>query len=228
VSGEIFYPAPRGHAQLDRAEWDCAPASGEAAHGVPSRAGSTAPAPTSIYGATKLAQEHILRSWCLATGADLSVLRLQNVYGPGQSLTNSYTGIVVLFTRLAAVEVLVMGATLGLAVALSRSAPPVSETDGDPVSGLLGYPVPPPVSVRNYFSAFYPETLWVTVALLMVGLYAAGVVRLRQDWRRHVRRGRQGTPKDLPGVRRIRDGAQRRLGPRHAPRPRVRPQHEVR
>ena len=102
VSGEIFYPAPRGHAQLARAEWDCRPESGEAAHGVPSRAGSTAPAPTSIYGATKLAQENILRSWCLATGADLSILRLQNVYGPGQSLTNSYTGIVVLFTRLAA------------------------------------------------------------------------------------------------------------------------------
>lgn len=101
-SGEIFYPAPRGHAQLDRAEWDCTPASGERSHGVPSRAGTTAPAPTSIYGATKLAQEHILRSWCLATGADLSILRLQNVYGPGQSLTNSYTGIVVLFTRLAA------------------------------------------------------------------------------------------------------------------------------
>ena len=29
------------------------------------------------------------------------MLRLQNVYGPGQSLTNSYTGIVSLFARLA-------------------------------------------------------------------------------------------------------------------------------
>ena len=29
------------------------------------------------------------------------MLRLQNVYGPGQSLTNSYTGIVALFARLA-------------------------------------------------------------------------------------------------------------------------------
>ncbi|WP_395726220.1 NAD-dependent epimerase/dehydratase family protein [Nakamurella sp.] len=100
-SGAAFYPAPRGHAQLARAQWDCVPASGEPSHGVPSRAAATAPAPTSIYGATKLAQEHILRSWCLATGADLSILRLQNVYGPGQSLTNSYTGIVVLFTRMA-------------------------------------------------------------------------------------------------------------------------------
>ena len=33
-----------------------------------------------------------------------------------------------------------MGATLGLAVALSRSAPPAAETDFDPVTALLGYP----------------------------------------------------------------------------------------
>lgn len=102
ASGEFFYPSPRSHEQLARAQWDCTPASGEPSHGVPSRAGVTAAAPTSVYGATKLAQEHILRSWCLATGTSLSVLRLQNVYGPGQSVTNSYTGIVVLFTRLAA------------------------------------------------------------------------------------------------------------------------------
>ena len=31
----------------------------------------------------------------------LTVLRLQNVYGPGQSLTNSYTGIVSLFSQMA-------------------------------------------------------------------------------------------------------------------------------
>jgi dTDP-L-rhamnose 4-epimerase len=31
----------------------------------------------------------------------LSVLRLQNVYGPGQSLTNSYTGVIAFFSRVA-------------------------------------------------------------------------------------------------------------------------------
>ena len=40
-------------------------------------------------------------AWAAATGTPLSVLRLQNVYGPGQSLTNSYTGIVTLFARVA-------------------------------------------------------------------------------------------------------------------------------
>ena len=51
--------------------------------------------------ATKLAQEHILAVWCRANDAALTTLRLQNVYGPGQSLTNSYTGIVTLFSQMA-------------------------------------------------------------------------------------------------------------------------------
>jgi dTDP-L-rhamnose 4-epimerase len=42
-----------------------------------------------------------LAAWTAAHDTNLSVLRLQNVYGPGQSLTNSYTGIVTLFARLA-------------------------------------------------------------------------------------------------------------------------------
>ena len=33
--------------------------------------------------------------------AELTVLRFQNVYGPGQSLTNPYTGVVSLFGRVA-------------------------------------------------------------------------------------------------------------------------------
>ena len=66
-----------------------------------SRADRTPPNPTSIYGATKLAQEHIVRSWALSFGAEFACLRLQNVYGPGQSLDNPYTGIVSLFCRLA-------------------------------------------------------------------------------------------------------------------------------
>jgi dTDP-L-rhamnose 4-epimerase len=48
-----------------------------------------------------VAQENILRSWGSARGVPISVLRLQNVYGPGQSLINSYTGIVSLFSQVA-------------------------------------------------------------------------------------------------------------------------------
>jgi cytochrome c oxidase assembly factor CtaG/putative copper export protein len=84
------------------------------------------------------------------------------------------------FVRLASAELLVMGATIGLAVALSRSAPPVSETEGDPASVLLGYPAPPPLTAGRYLSVFYPDMLWLSMAAAMVGLYLAGVVRLRR------------------------------------------------
>ena len=91
-----FYPGPRTHAQLAAGQWDF-----PGATPIPSEATVTNPAPTSVYGGTKLAQEHILSAWCSSNDAQLSILRLQNVYGPGQSLTNSYTGIVALFSQLA-------------------------------------------------------------------------------------------------------------------------------
>jgi dTDP-L-rhamnose 4-epimerase len=92
----VFQPGQRSHAQFEAALWDFT-----GAHPIPSSQADTVPAPTSVYGATKLAQEHILGAWTNARGGALTVLRLQNVYGPGQSLINSYTGIVTLFSRLA-------------------------------------------------------------------------------------------------------------------------------
>jgi dTDP-L-rhamnose 4-epimerase len=81
--------------------WDPQGPTDDPAVPLPSCAGRTEPRPTNIYAATKLAQEHILAAWTAAHDTNLSVLRLQNVYGPGQSLTNSYTGIVALFARFA-------------------------------------------------------------------------------------------------------------------------------
>ncbi|OBG34104.1 NAD-dependent dehydratase [Mycobacterium alsense] len=98
---QVFYPRPRSHAQLLAGLWDPQGPTEDPAVPLPSCAGRTEPRPTNIYAATKLAQEHILGAWTAAHDSRLSVLRLQNVYGPGQSLTNSYTGIVTLFARLA-------------------------------------------------------------------------------------------------------------------------------
>lgn len=54
--------------------------------------------PTSVYGFTKQAQEQL----CMIVGRTLDVpvvaFRFQNVYGPGQSLRNSYTGILSIFS----------------------------------------------------------------------------------------------------------------------------------
>lgn len=96
ADGAVVYPGQRSREQLERAEWafgDLRP--------LPQRSAHVEPRPTSVYGATKLAQEHILKSWCLALRVTPILLRLQNVYGPGQSLTNPYTGIVPFFAQVA-------------------------------------------------------------------------------------------------------------------------------
>jgi dTDP-L-rhamnose 4-epimerase len=96
AAGDVRYPGQRSHAQLERGAWDF-----DGLSPVPARATDNVPHPTSVYGSTKLSQEQILAAWVGARDTALTVLRLQNVYGPGQSLTNSYTGIVSLFSQLA-------------------------------------------------------------------------------------------------------------------------------
>ena len=57
--------------------------------------------PSSIYGITKQNQEQMVLVACKSIGIAAVALRYQNVYGPGQSLTNPYTGILSIFsTRL--------------------------------------------------------------------------------------------------------------------------------
>lgn len=99
VDGNTFYAGTRSHEMLEASQWDYS-ANSQKASALPSRADKTEPRPTNIYAATKLAQEHILRAWTSAYSVPFTVLRFQNVYGPGQSLQNSYTGIVALFSRL--------------------------------------------------------------------------------------------------------------------------------
>ena len=55
--------------------------------------------PSSIYAATKLAQEDIVRIAAGAVGIDHAIARFQNVYGEGQSLSNPYTGILSIFSN---------------------------------------------------------------------------------------------------------------------------------
>ncbi|PLS36911.1 epimerase [Carnobacterium maltaromaticum] len=56
--------------------------------------------PTSIYGITKQMQEDM----CMVVGKSLGIpvvsYRYQNVYGPGQSLKNPYTGIISIFSTI--------------------------------------------------------------------------------------------------------------------------------
>ncbi len=53
--------------------------------------------PSSVYGITKLAQEQMVLTVAKSLGICAVALRYQNVYGPGQSLSNPYTGILSIF-----------------------------------------------------------------------------------------------------------------------------------
>lgn len=101
AGGEEFYPLRRSHEQLLRQEWTPRAPNGEIGRPLPHSAKVTAPNPSSVYGATKLAQENILSAWCAARMTQLTTVRIQNAYGPGQSPTNPYTGIINLFHRVA-------------------------------------------------------------------------------------------------------------------------------
>ena len=93
------YPSERTSQAMRLAHWEPAcPACGGAA-----RAAATSEDaklnPASIYAVTKLAQEHLVRVAGIALGIANVILRLQNVYGDGQSLRNPYTGILSIFSN---------------------------------------------------------------------------------------------------------------------------------
>lgn len=54
--------------------------------------------PNSIYGFTKQSQEEMTLLACKNLGIPVIAFRYQNVYGPGQSLSNPYTGILSIFS----------------------------------------------------------------------------------------------------------------------------------
>ncbi|MBV5330167.1 MAG: NAD-dependent epimerase/dehydratase family protein, partial [Chlorobium sp.] len=62
----------------------------------------TAPSkPMSVYGLTKQVQEQAVLMFSQTRGIKAFSLRYQNVFGPGQSLKNPYTGILAVFSNLA-------------------------------------------------------------------------------------------------------------------------------
>lgn len=91
--------APRDAQALRSGRWDAVCARcGSAALPVAVRE-DDAPAPTSPYAMTKLWGEQVLSYAADTTGTPLTLLRLFNVYGPRQSPSNPYVGVVGAFAR---------------------------------------------------------------------------------------------------------------------------------
>ncbi|MFC5826550.1 cytochrome c oxidase assembly protein [Nonomuraea insulae] len=85
------------------------------------------------------------------------------------------------FTRLAGGEMVLMFATVGVAVALSRTPPPEFSLPADRAFELLGFPLPPALTLGNIFSMWWFDLFFAVVAAALGGLYGVGLVRL---WRR--------------------------------------------
>jgi dTDP-L-rhamnose 4-epimerase len=95
VGGATREPQPRAREQLSRAEWDLRDGN-DVLEPMPTPECKHT-APSSVYALSKLDQEQL----CLMFGAAYQIptvaLRFFNVYGPYQSLSNPYTGVLAIF-----------------------------------------------------------------------------------------------------------------------------------
>jgi dTDP-L-rhamnose 4-epimerase len=90
-------PGPRPETQLVAREWEClCPTCGQVL--LPMGTRETKPlVPTSVYAITKRDHEELSLVVGGAYGIPSMALRFFNVYGPGQALSNPYTGVAAIF-----------------------------------------------------------------------------------------------------------------------------------
>jgi dTDP-L-rhamnose 4-epimerase len=92
------YPLARNDVDMSKKDFECkCPVCGNNVQLCATDEGSKIH-PTSIYGITKQNQEQMVMTTCPTIGIAGISFRYQNVYGPGQSLSNPYTGILSIFS----------------------------------------------------------------------------------------------------------------------------------
>ena len=96
-----IYPNSRTFQNVKESFEVCCPKSGKHNLKVEATDESSKIHPSSFYGITKQVQEQMIILATQLKNINGYALRYQNVYGPGQSLKNPYTGILSIFTRLA-------------------------------------------------------------------------------------------------------------------------------
>ncbi|WP_102192841.1 NAD-dependent epimerase/dehydratase family protein [Microbacterium aurantiacum] len=97
--GQIVYPPHRSDEAMSQGDFHVRGTQGEQLSLIPTD--ETAKLhPSSVYGITKQMQESLIMTVGPTLGIEPVALRYQNVYGPGQSLKNPYTGILSIFSTL--------------------------------------------------------------------------------------------------------------------------------
>lgn len=87
------------------------------------------------------------------------------------------------FAKLAAVELILMGTAIGLATALAKTAPPLSEQNWDqptPAELLTGEKLPPELTPDKFLTAWKIDLAWLVICVFAIGLYLYGVRRLKK------------------------------------------------
>jgi putative copper resistance protein D len=112
----------------------------------------------------------------------LVVLGLVGAVHRGRTLPALRAGRRWAFTRLAGAELVVFGATVGLAVALSRSPTPVptNPVNPDPLVDTLGFAAPAAPTVARMVADVLPDMFFLTVAAAGIWAYLYEVRRLRR------------------------------------------------
>ena len=98
--GEIIYPDSRRDEDMRRGDFEVKCVATRETLQVLSTDEESKIHPLSVYGITKYNQEQMVLTIGKALGIPAVALRYQNVYGPGQSLANPYTGILSIFSTL--------------------------------------------------------------------------------------------------------------------------------
>lgn len=97
----VVYPGPRPLEDLKAGQYEPRCPRCDAVCVPEATTEDSAVNPLSFYGLTKQVQEQMILMFSRARGLTAYSLRYQNVYGPGQSLHNPYTGILAIFSNLA-------------------------------------------------------------------------------------------------------------------------------
>lgn len=85
--------------------------------------------------------------------------------------------------QLIGVELLIMSAVSGVAVALGRTATPRPEElppNASPARILTGYDLPPELTTERYLTEWRFDWLWVAIVLVLAVSYIAGMIKVRR------------------------------------------------